>query len=201
VSQAPADGGGAKRNPREDMIQAAMTLFRARGYEGVGIADLVAASGAPRGSIYFHFPGGKEQIAVEAIRAATEMVAAAIEAGAASAPTLEVFLDMVFTEWAKVLVESDYEKGCGVGIITLEMASKSDALRAATEGTFARWQGIVAARAERDGLSPTDAARLAGATIGAVQGAIVVARAQRSPAPFADAAAGVQALARAMKGG
>ncbi|MFO0203346.1 MAG: TetR/AcrR family transcriptional regulator, partial [Alphaproteobacteria bacterium] len=52
---------------REDLIEAAVELFRARGYEGVGVAELLQRSGAPRGSLYFHFPGGKEQIGAEVV--------------------------------------------------------------------------------------------------------------------------------------
>ena len=52
---------------REDMLSAAVNLFGERGYEGVGIAELLARSSAPRGSLYFHFPGGKEQIGIEVV--------------------------------------------------------------------------------------------------------------------------------------
>ncbi len=60
---------------REDLIDAAVELFRARGYEGVGVAELLEKSGAPRGSLYFHFPGGKEEIGVEAVKRVGEVVA------------------------------------------------------------------------------------------------------------------------------
>ncbi|MDZ4777160.1 MAG: helix-turn-helix domain-containing protein [Alphaproteobacteria bacterium] len=67
-------------DPKAAMIEAATTLFRRRGYEGVGVAELLSHSGAPRGSLYFHFPGGKEQIAIEAVTRAGEAVRDGIRA-------------------------------------------------------------------------------------------------------------------------
>src|SRR5918998_5976823 len=65
---------------RERMIRSAATLFRRRGIEGTSFSDVLAHSGAPRGSIYHHFPGGKAQLAEEATRYAGEVIAAGLAA-------------------------------------------------------------------------------------------------------------------------
>src|ERR1700754_4254703 len=59
-------GDMPKRSDSKDrMIAAARRLFRQHGYFGTALSDVVAESSAPRGSLYFHFPGGKEELATE----------------------------------------------------------------------------------------------------------------------------------------
>ena len=54
------------------MIEATARMLQHRGYHGTALSDILEASGAPRGSLYFHFPGGKDQLAIEATRAAVD---------------------------------------------------------------------------------------------------------------------------------
>jgi TetR/AcrR family transcriptional repressor of lmrAB and yxaGH operons len=55
------------RPTRERLIRAGVELFQAKGYHGVGVAEILEAAAAPKGSFYHHFPGGKEQLAVETL--------------------------------------------------------------------------------------------------------------------------------------
>lgn len=71
---------------RQVLIRTASSLFRRRGYAGVGLAEILTEAGLPKGSLYHHFPGGKEQLAGEATRWAGQMVADLIEAKLAQAP-------------------------------------------------------------------------------------------------------------------
>ena len=86
---------------REDMLAAAVELFRARGYDGVGVAELLEKSGAPRGSLYFHFPGGKEQIGAEAVTRVGEEVAQRFRDLRLSGVDLATFIERVFKTTAK----------------------------------------------------------------------------------------------------
>ncbi|MES1199836.1 MAG: helix-turn-helix domain-containing protein, partial [Pseudomonadota bacterium] len=86
---------------REDLLKAAAELFRARGYEGVGVAELLETSGAPRGSLYFHFPGGKEQIGVEVVELVGNAVTGQFRGLADRAISLDTFIDHVFRHTAK----------------------------------------------------------------------------------------------------
>jgi TetR/AcrR family transcriptional regulator, lmrAB and yxaGH operons repressor len=184
-------------HPREAMLRAAIRLFRARGYEGVGVADLLEASGAPRGSLYFHFPGGKEQIARESMARAGELDSARYRALQEKSATLDAFLQGLFEGSAAGLERSDFERGCGVGLITLETAATSKPLHEAAAGVLAQWRRDLARTFQSYGLTPEAAASLAEATLGALQGAIILARAQRSTAPFASASAMLRAAAKA----
>ena len=65
-----------ERPAREAMLDSAITLFRERGVAATSLRDVVAHSGAPRGSIYHHFPGGKAQLAEEATQRAGDFIGA-----------------------------------------------------------------------------------------------------------------------------
>src|SRR5437773_1222694 len=95
---------------RERMVISTALLVREKGARATSIDDVLVHSGAPRGSVYHHFPGGRQQLLREAIDYAGGFVAARIE-GAASALEL---LDLLFTECREQLVRSDFRAGCPV---------------------------------------------------------------------------------------
>lgn len=174
-------------DPKAAMIEAATTLFRRRGYEGVGVAELLAVSGAPRGSLYFHFPGGKEQIAIEAVKRAGLAVRDGIRARAAITSSVEEYIETAFAGWAQNLEDSDYENGCIIALVGLEAASASPALKATADEAFASWEVELTEMAVGKGLDRDRAARFATAFICAVEGAIMMARTRNATAPL-DAA-------------
>lgn len=181
------------------MIEAATTLFRRRGYDGVGVAALLSESGAPRGSLYFHFPGGKEQIAVEALRRASQAVVEGIRRRAAATETIEAYVETACAGWARNLVASDFEKGCLVGLVGLEAASASPALKEEAARAFADWENALAEMATEKGLGAAAARCFARAFINAVQGAIVQARVRHDAGVMDDAAAATVALVRGLR--
>lgn len=163
-------------DPKAAMIEAATTLFRRRGYEGVGVAELLSFSGAPRGSLYFHFPGGKEQIAIEAVTRAGEAVREGIRARSAITSSVEDYIETAFAGWAVNLEASDYENGCIIALVGLEAASASPALKKAADDAFASWEVELAEMAMSKGLEREGAQTFATAFICAVEGAIMMAR-------------------------
>lgn len=180
------------------MIDAATALFRKRGYEGVGVAELLAVSGAPRGSLYFHFPGGKAQIAVEAVRRASAAVVEGIRQRGEACATLDAYVETACRGWAATLEESDFEKGCLIAFVGLEAASASPALKAAAAEAFASWEDELSHMAQEKGLGAPQARRFAVAFIAAVEGAIVHARTRRTAGAMHDAADAMRAYARAL---
>ncbi|NWG53051.1 MAG: TetR/AcrR family transcriptional regulator [Hydrogenophilaceae bacterium] len=185
-----------RTDAKEHLIAAAVRLFRAHGYDGVGVAQLLEASGAPRGSLYFHFPGGKEEIAIAAIRRASARVGERLAARRARGEAPEVYIDGVLNAWAEELSASDYANGCIVAIIALEMGERAPALREETRAAFMKWETEFAAAARAWGMRETDAESFASAMLGAIEGAIALSRAKQSAAPFAHAATALKALAR-----
>lgn len=65
-----------KGNTKEKFIETASRLFEVKGYNATGLNEILAESGAPKGSLYYHFPQGKEQLALEAINSAGEKIKA-----------------------------------------------------------------------------------------------------------------------------
>src|SRR3954451_657160 len=167
---------------RQKMIESAAVLFRERGVHGTSFADVLEHSGAPRGSLYHWFPGGKAQLAEEA----TRHIGGVIAAGLASAleekdPVAAV---RAFARLYRDLLRgSDFAAGCPIVSATLE-GDRSPGARDAAGAAFANWQELLADAYARRGVAPDRAASLAALTIAAIEGAIVLARAQRSVAPL-----------------
>ncbi len=181
------------------MIEAATTLFRRRGYEGVGVAELLAVSGAPRGSLYFHFPGGKEQIAIEAVRKAGMTVAEGIRQRSKATTSIEDYIDTACTGWATNLDASDFENGCIIALVGLEAASASPALKDEAAAAFASWEEELTEMAASKGLGEPQARRFAAAFIGSVEGAIMLARTRRQSRAMLDSADAMKAYVKSLR--
>jgi AcrR family transcriptional regulator len=172
-------------SPRERMVISAALLIRERGAHPTAIADVLEHSGAPRGSAYHYFPGGRTQLLCEAIDFAGAYIAARIATGQSG---VEV-LDALVADYRNQLIHTDYRAGCPVVAVTVEAGdpAKRDQAsavidRAAT--AFARWTDLIAQRLIADGVSTQRAKELAMLITTATEGAIVVARASRDVEPL-----------------
>ena len=149
------------------------------------IADVLEHSGAPRGSAYHDFPGGRTQLLCEAIDYAGEYIAARIADGKSG---LDV-LDDLIANYRRQLVRSEYRAGCPVVAVAVE-AGDPDKQEQATpvidraSAVFARWTDLIAQRLVADGVSAPRADELAMLSTTAIEGAIVVARASRDLKPL-----------------
>jgi AcrR family transcriptional regulator len=177
------------RSTRESILTAAAELMRHRGYAAVGMKDIAQASGAPIGSLYHHFRGGKVQIAREAL----------INAGAAYAlliPTLiDEYTDLgqalegVFTQAAEDMAATGFANMCPVASVAAEVADTVEELRDTSATVFRGWiDGGAAYFVARD-LEPQHAREVTLALIGALEGAFVLARTMRDTAPLLAAGA------------
>ncbi len=164
---------------RADAIVTAARLFHHQGYHGTGLAQVLAESGAPKGSFYFHFPGGKEQLAVEAIEASSagvEALIAAADERAHDAPDVVRRVGRAIARW---LEQSNFEEGCAVATLSAEAAGTSPALREACENAYARWRRLFAEALRRRGLPAARARELATLSVAAIEGATLIARNER----------------------
>lgn len=172
-------------SPRERMVISAALLIRERGAHPTAIADVLEHSGAPRGSAYHYFPGGRAQLLCEAVDYAGEYIAARI----ADADSGIDVLDDLIGHYRRQLVRSGYRAGCPVVAVAVE-AGDPDKQDQATPvidraaGVFARWTDLIAARLVTDGVSATRAEELAMLSTTAIEGAIVFARASRDLKPL-----------------
>jgi AcrR family transcriptional regulator len=142
----------ARTDARERMIRSAALLFRRQGIEGTSFSDVLEHSGAPRGSIYHHFPAGKSQLAEEATRYAGEFIAAGMVAALAEDDPVAAI--RAFTaSWLEILRSDDFAAGCPVVAAAVE-GDRTPAAREAAGAAFARWEGLLAAAVERKGIAP-----------------------------------------------
>lgn len=184
---------------REDLIAAAVELFGERGYEGVGVAELLTKAKAPRGSLYFHFPGGKEQIGAEAVARVGQEVAMRFRGLHDSGVDLDTFIVQVFKTTAKESKQRCYVASCPMAAVAANFGSSDQNLAAAVREAFASWEREIAIAAEARGLSAKSAAIFASAMLTAIEGAFIVSKAQASSAPHINASRAMQALAASLR--
>jgi TetR/AcrR family transcriptional regulator, lmrAB and yxaGH operons repressor len=165
-------------------LAAAARLFRQQGYHGTALHDILVAGGSPRGSLYFHFPGGKEEIGETALTLAGEAVRQAIAHAAETSETAELFLTRIARGMASDLEASDFREGCPVATTALETAAQSDVLGAATRGAFQKWENEIRRGLERFGMGSEQADLVATLVLSQLEGALLLARTYRSLAPM-----------------
>ena len=186
-----------KTDSKERMVVAARRLFREHGYLGTALSDVISESAAPRGSIYFHFPGGKEELATEvALLHASDRITQ-INRAAAVATTAAQLIEIFMGSERDDLVASNYREGCAVAPIVIEATPASDQLSDATRRAFQDVIATLAARLGEQGLPRERAAQLATNVWTSVEGALILSRALRSPEPFDMAIALLTAAAEA----
>jgi TetR/AcrR family transcriptional regulator, lmrAB and yxaGH operons repressor len=182
-----------KTDSKQRMVAAARRLFREHGYLGTALSDVVTESAAPRGSIYFHFPGGKDELATEVTLLHASGRIADINRAAATTRTAAELIAAFIGRERDDLVSSNYREGCAMAPIVIESAS--DQLGDATRRAFQDLITTLAARLTEKGLNHDRAVQVATNVWTSVEGALIVSRALRSPEPFDMAIAQLVATA------
>jgi AcrR family transcriptional regulator len=182
---------------RDRLIDAASELFRRQGMNGTGVKEILLAAHAPFSSLYHHFPGGKDQLAAEAIIAAGTGYQQLVEAVWDAAPDLASSVAAVFDGAAQVLAATDYADACPIATVALEVASTNEPLRLATAQVFGDWIEAASGRLCRGGIPGPQAAGLARAVIALLEGAFVLSRAAKSTEPMRAARDAAVTLVRA----
>ena len=170
---------------RERMIEAAETLLRERGLAGAGIHDVVTRSGAPIGSLYHFFPGGKTQLVSEALHRQGERARLLLERALQGQEPLPERVRTFFRAAAAGFDRGGAYKGCAIGSVTLDVGADDDGLRALCRAVFDAWVASIAGEL----VWPDAAERRAFAEmfVMALEGAFILSRARRSGKPFITA--------------
>jgi TetR/AcrR family transcriptional repressor of lmrAB and yxaGH operons len=177
---------------RKKLVDATAVLLRRQGYHATGLSAIVDESGAPRGSVYFYFPGGKDELAVAAIEQAGVEWRARLEASIANAKDLGAAIDAIVKTLADDLAASNWQNGCPVAAVALE--SPSEVVRVAVEKHFEDWQRDIAAHVVAFGVPKAVAKQLATVALAATEGALLLARTQRSKQPLLAVGAALRAM-------
>ncbi|MAN47412.1 MAG: TetR/AcrR family transcriptional regulator [Alphaproteobacteria bacterium] len=179
---------------RDAILTESIRLFRQKGYAATGLADILAASGAPKGSLYHYFPGGKVEIGAKAVEIAGRTVTRTLEtlAEISDGPgdLVARYLEML----AGWLIQSGYRDGCPITTTLLETVPEHQSIREAGSVAFAGWARVLTDAALRAGISEARAVRLAHFAIAALEGALIQCRVSGSDEPLKLAAAELSAL-------
>ncbi|HEX4437998.1 MAG TPA: TetR/AcrR family transcriptional regulator [Solirubrobacteraceae bacterium] len=181
----------ARRDPttagtssREAFVSSTAKLLRRQGYAATGLNEIVARSGAPRGSLYFHFPGGKQELALAAMEHSGEQLRGAIAAVMASPGGAARTVGGLIDALAAGLEASGYRDGCPIATVTLEAAAGSEPVRLTAERVFSSWLSELESALVAEGAEPEAARRRAMLVLAAAEGGLLLARAQRDTAPL-----------------
>ncbi len=165
---------------RDLMIDGARLLLAEKGLQETSFSEVLARTGAPRGSIYHHFPEGKDQLVGLAVDRAGESALAVMEgtAGRSAVEVVDTFLGL----WRTLLDRAGFRLGCAVLAVTV--ATDDPALLDRTAAVFHAWRAQLARLLEQGGMDAGRAAAFAATLIAATEGAVAMARAERSMDPF-----------------
>lgn len=175
------------------LLETAAELFRRQGYASTGLKQLTTQAGAPFGSLYHHFPGGKDELAEAAIRdAAGYYLDLATRSFDASLDPPDMIRAM-FADAADHLRESGYADACPVATVALEVASTNDRLRQATHDVFEIWLAWLESYFAGVGMTEPVARASALHFLIALEGAFILSRAAQSTEALAVAGEAVAA--------
>lgn len=173
------------RGPRDRMVVSAALLIRERGAHATAISDVLEHSGAPRGSAYHYFPGGRTQLLCEAVDYAGDHVAAIIADAGSGLDLIDTLID----KFRQQLLDSDFRAGCPIAAVSVEAGEQQDVERMApvverAAAAFDRWTDLIAQRFIADGVARERAGELAVLATTALEGAILLARVRRDLMPL-----------------
>jgi len=175
-----------RSNSRDRILASARTLLRRQGYHGTGLAQIIVHSGAPRGSVYFLFPGGKEQVAVEAVNAWTVELTGLIRSARAEEPTAVDWVERMARHFAKELSDSGFTEGFPVTTVTLDSVPASEALTRACREAYDAFLRELTDGLTGYGTSQERARGLAKLLLASIEGAVVLCRAYQSTEPLEE---------------
>ncbi|WP_433722581.1 TetR/AcrR family transcriptional regulator [Nocardia sp. CA-129566] len=180
------------RDARRRMIEGTIESLRIHGASATSVDRVLASTGAPRGSVYHHFPGGRTQLISDALTAAGASMSEFIEAITRDNDPM-LALDMFVALWRRTLIDSDYRAGCPIFAVAVETNDDAPGFATAAAAIFARWNTALTDLLVRHGLDPARSRRLATLTVAAVEGAIALCRVERDTAPLEDTVGELQA--------
>jgi AcrR family transcriptional regulator len=172
----------ADPGPRERMIVSTALLIRERGARATSLDAVLEHSGAPRGSVYHHFPGGREQLLREATDYAGDYVARRLERESADDPLAAI--ESLFDEYREGLLASDFRAGCPVVAVAVESGEEAPDLRDHVVGAFERWREILARGFAAAGIDGDRSDELALLVISAFEGGLILSKAYGDVAPL-----------------
>ena len=179
---------------RTRILETTALLLRQRGYHGTSLNHILGASGAPRGSLYFHFPGGKDQLVIEVTRDSVDQVTQRLGAALAAERDPAVAVHHIYQAVGRMLEENQFTLGCPIAPVVLDSPTDMPELAELCRSAFEQWIGLLQQAFVRAGVPERRAHALALLVESSLEGLMVIARATRDRAPLLAVADEVAAL-------
>ncbi len=172
------------KSTKERFIHTTCSLLEIQGYHGTGMNQIIEESGAPKGSLYYHFPDGKVQLAVEAVHLAGDNTADLIQENfPADIPLPKAVREFVLGI-ANQVEKSDYQSGSPLTAVAMETANTHQVLNQACREAFSRIETAFQDRLESAGVPSQQARQLSVFLTASIEGAILLSRTHHSPEPL-----------------
>ena len=181
---------------RDEIVEKTCELLELQGYYATGLNQIIKESGSPKGSLYYYFPGGKEELAAEAVRHAGKIVLERIRSNLANITDPAEAIRTFIMNVALNVELSGFRTGGPITTIAMETASSSVPLREECDSIYNAWQLAFASKLIQGGSGEARARRLAALIIAAIEGGIILCRTNRSREPLESAAEEIALLVK-----
>lgn len=168
------------RETKKRLIKTMSHLLRTQGFHATGVTQVIEESGIPKGSLYYHFPKGKVELATGSIEQSAEklfqLLREMMEAAQSPVQAVRIFCDFYINEMGK----GHFTRGCPIATITLEAAATNDAIQNACKDAFDRLGSIFEHHLIENGVDPERSQKMAIVALASIEGALILCKAQRS---------------------
>lgn len=173
---------------QKQIIETTSELLERQGYNATGLNQIVAESGTPKGSLYYYFPDGKEQLGVETLLWSGERMTERIREGLSHTEDAGEAIHWLATNIADVIERSKFQAGGPLTTVALETVTSSQRLNLACQEAYALMQTAFEGKLIEDGFAAAQASNLAGYVLAVFEGSILLSRVQHSGDPLREAA-------------
>lgn len=168
------------KETKERLIKTMSHLLRTQGFHATGITQVINDSGIPKGSLYYHFPKGKVELASGSIEQSAEklyqLLSQMMNAAQSPIDAVRTFCDFYINEMDK----GNFTRGCPIATITLEAAATNDPIQLSCKDAFQKLGSIFEHHLLENGLYPQKSKEMAIVALASIEGALILCKAQRS---------------------
>ncbi|MBC7812881.1 MAG: TetR/AcrR family transcriptional regulator [Burkholderiales bacterium] len=183
-------------NARDQIIEKTCNLLELQGYHATGLNQIVQESGSPKGSLYYYFPGGKEELTAEALNYVGQLVLNRIKENLAFSDDPAEAISAFILNIGRGVVASDFRTGGPITTVALETAATNERLREVCQQIYDSWQAVFEGKLISNGYPQEQAEGLAALVIAAIEGGIILCRTKRSSKPLEQVSEQIGTLIR-----
>jgi TetR/AcrR family transcriptional repressor of lmrAB and yxaGH operons len=175
-------------NAKEKLVETTSRLLQHQGYHATGLNQIIKESKTPKGSLYYYFPNGKEELVSEAVRCSRDFVAERIREGLAQHDDPVLAIQALIQSISESFESEERYEGVPVAAVVLETAMKSTIIREACHEAYNTWHQAFAEKLLQDGYSDSRAKTLARVINVMIEGAIILSLARQDSQALHDVA-------------